>query len=58
MEDNEKQRYIAAFLAISTQQGFKHRFNALAKIHFENFKGEKIHKKHEFLPWHRWYVET
>ena len=56
MSDNDKHRFIDAFMTVSTHSDWKHRFNALARIHFENFLGKTIHSRHEFLPWHRWYV--
>lgn len=56
MSNNDKHRFIEAFVTVSTHPEWKFRFVALARIHFENFRGKKIHNRHEFLPWHRWYV--
>ena len=56
MSDNDKNRFINAFITVSTHSEWKHRFKALARIHFENFRGKTIHHRHEFLPWHRWFV--
>ncbi|CAB4008352.1 Tyrosinase, partial [Paramuricea clavata] len=56
MSGNDKHRFINAFITVSTHSEWKHRFKALARIHFENFRGKTIHHRHEFLPWHRWYL--
>ena len=53
----ERTRYVKAYLTASTKQPYKAAYTKLIAIHKQYFS-QRIHTKHEFLPWHRWYVPS
>jgi len=54
MTERERERYVRAFHRISTKEPFKKDYDKLIKMH-ERYFSSRIHRKEEFLPWHRWF---
>ena len=53
---SEKKRYIDAVVTVSTVAPYKTDYENLLRKHRENFNTTLIHRKEQFLPWHRWYL--
>jgi hypothetical protein len=55
MSTAERQRYINAWLTVSTTPPYKAQFDSLVNTHYTQF-GNGIHMSSLFFPWHRWFL--
>ncbi len=56
MTYTERVRYINTVKTASMNQPYKKDYETLLKIHKTFFSIGRIHERHFFLPWHRWFI--
>ena len=55
MTKKERQLYLKTYLALSTKQPYKYKYEKFIYLHYKYFCSG-IHRKAIFFPWHRWYI--